>query len=418
MKVLFILNTTIMGGANISLLNLVKGLIAKGVDVAFVAPDKDPKFLSHASQLGITMYFAPVIFSVTSEDNSGWLRRIFHALHSSEILVRTKYASYCGLCSIVEQYHPDIIHTNVGVNHEGYDVAKLYGIPHVWHLREYQDSDFDMHFYPSKEFFCQRLKDPYVITITKDILHHFGLKEDEKHRVIYNGIMSENDTHYIENKERYFLCASRIDPSKGHVDVIKAFSSVHQSHPDYRLRILGFGSEGYLSELKLLAKQLGCADAIDWVGYTEEVSEHMQHATALIVASKFEGFGRMTAEAFFNGCMVIGRNTGGTKEIMDQTGGIPFMGGPEKLAKKMEQVIIMTNEEYKDIVLKGQKKAAKTFSIEQNIDHIFNLYQYIFQRKQVPTRNEFKHIRFTDKLKFVLLLLKEQIKYISGELCQ
>ena len=407
-----------MGGANISLLNLARGLIEKGVEVAFVAPDKDPKFLNHASQLGIRMYFAPVIFSVTSEDNSGWLRRIFHALHSSEILVRTKYASYCGLCSIVEQYHPDIIHTNVGVNHEGYDVAKFFGIPHVWHLREYQDSDFDMHFYPSKKFFCQRLKDPYVVTITKDILHHFGLKEDKGHCVIYNGIMSEKDIHYIENKEKYFLCASRIDPSKGHIDVIKAFSLIYQNHPDYRLRVLGFGSEGYLSELKRLAQQLGCADAIDWVGYTEKVSEHMQHATALIVASKFEGFGRMTAEAFFNGCMVIGRNTGGTKEIMDQTGGISFMGGPDKLAEKIEQVITMTKEEYKQIVLKGQKKAAKTFSIEQNIDHIFNLYQYIFQRKQVPTRNEFKHIRFTDKLKFVLLLLKEQIKYISGELCQ
>ena len=43
----------------------------------------------------------------------------------------------------------------------------------------------------------------------------------------------------------------------------------------------------------------------------------MQKATAQIVASRFEGFGFITAEAMFNKCLVIGRNTAGTKEQFD-----------------------------------------------------------------------------------------------------
>ena len=48
--------------------------------------------------------------------------------------------------------NPDIIHTNTGVIHEGLKVAKRLKIPHVWHLREYQDKDFNWEAFPL--FFC------------------------------------------------------------------------------------------------------------------------------------------------------------------------------------------------------------------------------------------------------------------------
>lgn len=38
---------------------------------------------------------------------------------------------------------------------------------------------------------------------------------------------------------------------------------------------------------------------------------------ALIVPSPFEAFGLITAEAMFNKCLVIGRDTAGTKEQFD-----------------------------------------------------------------------------------------------------
>ena len=38
---------------------------------------------------------------------------------------------------------------------------------------------------------------------------------------------------------------------------------------------------------------------------------------ALVVSSPSEGFGFITVEAMLNGCLVIGRNTAGTKEQFD-----------------------------------------------------------------------------------------------------
>lgn len=43
----------------------------------------------------------------------------------------------------------------------------------------------------------------------------------------------------------------------------------------------------------------------------------MNRATALIVPSPFEAFGLITAEAMFNKCLVIGKDTAGTKEQFD-----------------------------------------------------------------------------------------------------
>ena len=56
---------------------------------------------------------------------------------------------------------------------------------------------------------------------------------------------------------------------------------------------------------------------IIFLGYRKDVDVLMSEATALIVASQFEAFGFITAEAMFNGCVVIGKDTGGTGEQID-----------------------------------------------------------------------------------------------------
>ena len=108
------------------------------------------------------------------------------------------------------------------------------------------------------------------------------------------------------------------------MDIIWAFALFFRKHVDYKLLIAGFGNESYIAQCVDLAKKLGCEKNVLFSGYVEDVRPLMDNATALVVASYNEGFGRMSAEACFRGCLLIGRNTGGTKEIMDSVGGFPF----------------------------------------------------------------------------------------------
>lgn len=373
MKVLYIVNSTNMGGATISFLNMVLGLRQKGVTPIVVCPDNciNRDFLQLLEEKGISYYMSSIVSSIIYPAKKHLFMRW---LKSCLSLSYKKWISKKKLKKIVEIEKPDIIHTNVGVIHEGYHVARILKIPHVWHLREYQTKDFHWLIFPSYSIFRQHLKKSFVITITNGIREYFKLTFP-KAITIYNGIYRRDETCLVKDKESYFLIASRISPEKGILDVIKAFSKFSLRH-DYRLRIAGMDSGQYVESLVNSARELDCLDRIDFLGFQKDIRHLMSYAKALIVASPYEGFGRMTAEAAFCGTIVIGRNTAGTKEIMDVTGGLAF-STIDEMTEQMEVLALMPAGEYMSKALYAQKKAKDYYSIENNVDRVFSFYKDI-----------------------------------------
>ena len=168
--------------------------------------------------------------------------------------------------------------------------------------------------------------------------------------------------------------SSRVAKAKGHLEVIKAFEIVHKTNPDYELWIAGFGDYDYLKLLHDTLETMSCKNSVKFLGFRKDAVDLMAYAKALIVASSNEGFGRMTAEAAFKGCMVIGKNTAGTKEILDAVGGISYLGDQSELALKMQQVITMSEDEYRKKIIVTQQKAVSLYSIEANGNNIYNFY--------------------------------------------
>ncbi len=390
MKVLFVLNTTVMGGGNISFINMLKGLHAKGMECYIVSPDREVEatFQEMAKDYVQKFYYAPLVSYFYAEP------RYLSGLRKLKAYARI--AVYCNpfirkyradrelsyMDKIVAEVKPDIIHTNVGVIHVGHVAAKKWHIPHVWHLREYQTKDFHCMIAPSYDKFVEMLHEDYVITITKDILQYFKLTDNPKAQYIYNGCFFKADVTLTLPKSKYLLCCSRVAEEKGHRDVIDAFAVFHKKYPEYKLVIAGFGDDQFISELRVSAEQRGCSEAVDFIGYRKDVRPLMNKAQALIVASRCEGFGRMTAEAAFCGCLVVGHNTGGTKEILDVTGGFPYEGGAEMLEQKMEEIAALSDKEYRLMAEKAQQEAVVHFSNEAYVDGVYSLYKKIMDAKR------------------------------------
>ena len=103
----------------------------------------------------------------------------------------------------------------------------------------------------------------------------------------------------------------------------------------------------------------------------------MTNSKGLIVSSYNEGFGRMTAEANMLGVPVIGRSSGGTKEILEQTNGGFLFNDFAQLVSSMKKVSIMSELEIKKKMEPAQKKAISLFSEEQHCTKILNLYKEI-----------------------------------------
>ncbi len=357
-----------------SFLSMVEDILRKEVDVIAAGPKLQLELKRKLEALEIPYHEIRLAENLYPHKDIKYPLRVLN-------LLRRKRNSARDLLHIALRYKPDIIHTNSGVIIEGYEVANKLNIPHVWHLREYQDKDFSWETFPSKSYFIRKLHHSYVVTITDDIRRHFNLLEDKSALTIHNGVCHISDqVAFTEKKDKYFLCASRISDEKGYDDVIKVFSKFYINHSDYRLVILGEGDKQYIESLRNKAKALGCSSAIDWLGYKSNVMPYMQRATALIVASHFEGFGRMTAEACFAGCLVVGRNSGGTKEILSETGGYLFDDN-QGFLKALNDVVLLSKEEYKKKALFAQKKAQELYSIEGNVEKIYNFYQKILSDK-------------------------------------
>ena len=152
MKVLYLLNSTKMGGANISFINLVKELSDKGVKSYIIYPDEkiDKVFKRKISPYCEKMYSVPM----KSHYHDSQQNKIKKYIKGTRIYENLRfYPENKEVEKIVKLVNPDIIHTNVGVIQAGYKVSKKLNIPHIWHLREYQTKDFGWEIEPSKKAF-------------------------------------------------------------------------------------------------------------------------------------------------------------------------------------------------------------------------------------------------------------------------
>lgn len=367
MRLLTITTDPNSGGSAISLLNLLIGLRKAGIEIMVIVPRKG--FLSERLDLnGIKFTTLPNLrYSIWPHKKSFKDLMLFIPRLISWRL--NSYLSKIKLFRIISDYAPDIVHSNVSLFASGYSVAKQLAIPHIWHIREYGNLDFGLTFFPTNKTKVKLLNDSYCIAITSGLKKYFKLKDNC--RVIYNGIKLKDDTIYNPDKKNYYLFVGHVNPNKGVTDLINAFIKYRLEGGKLYLVIVGFYEKSYKDKLIRLLNMHELTTFVHFKGQIDNVNLLMQEAKALIIPSKHEGFGRITAEAMFNGCLTIGRNTGGTKEQFnlghDITGddvGLAFLNTIE-LKNIMIRVENMPKHTYDRIILRAQKFASEYFSIEK-----------------------------------------------------
>ncbi|MBI6630858.1 glycosyltransferase [Pontibaca sp. S1109L] len=91
------------------------------------------------------------------------------------------------------------------------------------------------------------------------------------------------------------VAVGRLDRQKGHDLLIRAHALALQAGIKHNLFILGDGGEGAM--LKKLAAKLEVTDTVHFLGFQENPYRFMARATLFVLASRFEGFGLVVAEA-------------------------------------------------------------------------------------------------------------------------
>lgn len=387
LRIVYILNATDpFGGATKAIMNLVEGLKDR-ISPLFIVPDASG-ITETFEQRGIPYRILDYRMSVYPPTEKIQDILLFVPRLIGRIYLNRKAAKQ--LVHIAGEFHADLIHTNTSVNNIGYLASRRLAIPHVWHIREYADLDFNFHYYPSRSSFIRQFKTPdsYTICITKDIRRYNELQEWSNSRVIYDGVLHEQQCRMIIPKERYFLFAGRFGEGKGIEDLLHAYADyVAQTQKPIPLRIAGDTTDKtYKDRLEQIVVQKGLSKQVTFLGMIDDVLSQMAHATALIVPSKAEGFGFITAEGMFSGALVIGRNTRGTKEQFDngeqQTGepiGLRYETQDE-LVELLTQVTQTGIAPYLTLIQRGQEVVKQLYSIESHQQAVYRFYQQIIQK--------------------------------------
>jgi glycosyltransferase involved in cell wall biosynthesis len=103
--------------------------------------------------------------------------------------------------------------------------------------------------------------------------------------------------------DKWFIAAGRLHYQKGFDFLIKAFKTFQTTHPDYKLVILGEGSQR--QELERLIQQLNLNNHVLLPGFIKNPERLIAKARACIVSSRSEGFCKVIVEAMMVGQIVI-----------------------------------------------------------------------------------------------------------------
>lgn len=384
MRILYISSANGMGGGSAALLNIICEMMKRGHEVFVVTSNDKGPLLEEFHRLGTKYTQLSVRNNIypRSWNPILFLPRLFYMLWSN---IKAKRA----LRRIIQDFQPDLVHTNVGTMNVAVDICHEVGVPHIWHHREYQDLDFNCHFFPSIRRYMRQShrKGNYNICITKGIFSYRKFRNGID-RVIYDGVFPSHATRTkpIIPKQKYVLFCGRIEPAKGTLDLVRVFADFYTRHPDYKLLVAGaIGNRKYYTECLNIAKQTGTIDAVEFLGNRNDIYNLMANAAMLVVPSRFEGFGFITAEAMLNYCPVVGRNTGGTKEQFDrglecfnEEIGLRFSNDQEML-ERMCQVV---NTDVMEMCHRAKEMVVKHYNSEYCVNQIEEYYHFVLQNSK------------------------------------
>ena len=384
MRILYVANSNVKSGASVALVNVIKGAIAQRYEVKVLTDSRNGYLTNELDVLGIEYYQCPMALKIYPKS-----RNPIRWLYKFVCLVNIWRKSKIFAGKIIKNLSPDIVHTNVGPLDVASDVCKSLGIPHVWHCREYQDLDFRMHYFPFQKKFRRLIGDSnnHCIAITKAIFDYWQLNEN-KDIVIYDGVFSINCLPTAKaEKKKYFLFVGRIEAAKGPLMLLNVFEKFVAQYPEYALLLAGAYNEDnpYFKRCAHhVANSPVLKECVMFLGNRNDVYQLMAKATALIVSSDFEGFGFISAEAMLNNCLVIGRNTAGTKEQFDNGCrltkdeiGLRFSNQQELLCAMKKAV----SGNFAEMKKNARKTVCQLYSIEKNVAELFNFYNHILKSK-------------------------------------
>lgn len=390
--VLFVFhNSDYYSGATRSLLDIIDNYIEKKtINIVALFP-KNGTAVDYLVEKGIPVYFC-FYTELVANINQHWVKKIIAFPYR---LVRLLYSSYCiyKLKGVLKNNKIDIVYTNTSVIFVGGLINKFFNIPHIWHFREFRKEDQNIDFFFGEKLFFRFAKkySNKIIVISKSMYQKHVINiPKEKLKIIYNDIspkyINPKKCFNLENQKLELLISGTLSEGKGQLDVLKALKILINKGYDLTLNIAGNTECNYFKVLSKFVKDNKLENNVVFHGLVKNMNKLRDKMDIGIVASKCEAFGRVTIEGMLSSLAMIGSNSAGTSELIEDnfTGLLYKTGNVEELASKIEY-LYLNRAEIKRLGQNGFKYAMEKFTTGKCSDSILEIIKEMIIKKDIKT---------------------------------
>lgn len=365
-NILFISHEFGIGGASVSLASMLEGMRREtnNINATVVLPLKidlkkrEKMAKDYFNQRGIKTIEMLYRNDYKSMNTSYRIKDLIHDIWNA--------CSVFLLALYIKKNNIEIICSNsVGID-VGARAAKVANVSHCYYIREFMEEDHEISFRNPQKIRRLLERSDYVIFISKAICEKYvTLYNLNKYETFFNGFVI--DDYYCERsdvltqEEIRFIQVGKLSDGKGSFHSLELINRLcekgfHNVHLDF----VGTGKTDYTERMKRYIEIHKLDDVVSLKGYQSNVKEYLKCADILLMNSESEGFGRVTVEGMLSGCLVIGKEAAGTKEIIqNRINGLTFQSDDEW--EMLIWDVFSDRGKYQEIAQNGQKWARATF---------------------------------------------------------
>lgn len=378
-NILFVSATSEIGGADLSLLDLIRKLNKEKFTPWVVFPFTGP-LLDDFRKAGAKVLVA----------NTGYIRKSLNPIRIIITMVKL-FLSIFVVAWIIKKNNISLVHSNSSIVFGGAFAAKLLGVKHVWHVREIKNSPKVVTALIKRIIISFSDK---VIAISYAVKHNFEgiLGYEDKVSVIYDGIdlnvfcprekNSDIKAEFnLKENSKIVIAVGLILPLKGYDYFLRAAKIVKAQVEQAIFMIIGDNvtqrHDNYKQELVDLTSKLGISNCVIFTGMRLDIAKIISVADVSVLASvEPEGLGRVIIESMAMGKPVVTTLLGGQAEIVeDRVNGI--IVSPKEANNLAKAIIeLLSHEELANrLGQKGLCKVKKLFNLDICVLEIESIFE-------------------------------------------
>jgi glycosyltransferase involved in cell wall biosynthesis len=208
--------------------------------------------------------------------------------------------------------------------------------------------------------------------IERELIDAFGVAAERVH-FVPNGVPVESAPHRRESHALTVGLVARLQPEKDVATFVEAAALVADELPEARYVVAGDGP--LREELEALARERGLEERLRFLGFRDDARELIRSLDVFVLSSVSEGTPLSVAEAMGAGVPVVATAVGGIPDQIEdgRDGLLVAPGAPEELARAI-RAVAGDAALAERLAGSGQRRAAAEFSLEAMVERVEAIY--------------------------------------------